>query len=107
MKYCTPFTSISTTYTNSAHEGTNNGMKSAAAPILPQHSLDRSASILNQNAVMKANANSIHSAKVVSTNALWSKLPTAQKLTHKGEGLVTAQWKLGHNYVCQRVGDKY
>ena len=28
------------TYTNSAHEGTNNGVKSAATPILPQHSLD-------------------------------------------------------------------
>jgi len=53
------------TYTNSAHEGTNNGVKSAAAPILPQHSLDRSASILNQNALIKANANSIQSAKVI------------------------------------------
>ena len=65
------------TYTNLAHEGTNNGVKSAAAPILPQHSLDRSASILNKNALIKANANSIQSAKVVSTNALWSNLPTA------------------------------
>ena len=95
------------TYTNSAHEGTNNGVKSAAAPILPQHSLDRSASILNQNALIKANANSIRSAKIVSTKALWSKLPTAQKLTHKGEGLVTAQWMLRKNYVCQRVGDTH
>lgn len=93
------------TYTNSAHEGTNNGVKSSAAPILPQHSLDRSASILNQNAQIKANANAIQSANVLSTKALWSKLPTAQKLTHKGEGLVTAQWKLRNNYVCQRVGD--
>ena len=96
------------TYKNSAQEGTNNGVKmSAAAPILPQHSLNRSALILNQNAVIEANANSIQLAKVVSTNALWSKLPTAQKLTHKGEGLVTVQWKLQNNYVCQRVGNTF
>ena len=28
------------TYTNSPHEGTNNGLKAGAAPIMPQHSLD-------------------------------------------------------------------
>lgn len=95
------------TYTNSAHEGTNNGLKAAAAPVLPQHSLDRSASILNNNALIKANANTIMSARVVSSNALWSKLPTSQKLTHKGEGLVTAQWELRDNYISQRVGDSY
>jgi hypothetical protein len=32
-------------------------LKSAVAPILPQPSLDRSASILNQKAWIKANAN--------------------------------------------------
>ena len=95
------------TYTNSAHEGTNNGLKSAAAPVLPQHTLDRSAAILNNNALMKANANSIHSATIVSSNSLWSKLPTSQKLTHKGEGLVIAQWKLRNGYISQRVGENY
>ncbi len=45
------------TYSNLAHEGTKNGLKSAVAPILPQPSLDRSASILNQKAWIKANAN--------------------------------------------------
>ena len=95
------------TYTNSAHEGTNNGLKSSAAPVLPQHSLDRAASILNTNALMNANASTIMSAKVVSSHALWSKLPTAQRLTHKGEGLVTAQWELRNNYVSQRVGQTY
>lgn len=93
------------TYTNSAHEGTNNGLKSSAAPVLPQHSLDRCASILNQNATMKANANSIRSAKVVSSKPLWSKLPTSRKLTHKGEGLVAAQWQLRNCYISERVGE--
>lgn len=82
------------TYTNSAHERTNNGMKASAATVLPQHSLDRSASILNHNAQIKAASNSILSATAVSSNALWSKLPTSQILTHKGEGHVTEQWKL-------------
>ena len=82
------------TSTNSGHEGTNNGLKTAAAPVLPQHSLDRSASIINQNAQIKAASNGILSATAVSTNVLWSRLPTSQKLTKKGEGLVIQQWEL-------------
>lgn len=93
------------TCTNSGHEGTNNGLKTAAAPVLPQHSLDRSASIMNQNAQIKAVSHGILSATALSTNVLWSKLPTSQKLTKKGEGLVIQQWELRSNYISQRVAE--
>jgi MULE transposase domain len=93
------------TYTNSGHEGTNNGLKAAAAPVLPQHSLDRSAAIINQNATIKASSNSILSATAVRSQPLWSKLPTSHQLTHKGEGLVTHQWKLRDGYLSQRVDE--
>ena len=88
------------------HEGTNNGLKTAAAPVLPQHSLDRSASIINQNAEIKAASHGILSATAVSTNVLWSNLPTSQKLTKKGEGFVIQQWNLRNNYISQRVTEK-
>ena len=87
------------TYTNSAHEGTNNGLKTSAAPVLPQHSLDTSAAILNHNAHIKATSTSIRTATSVSSKVLWSKLSTAQKLTQKGEGLVTEQWKMRNDYT--------
>jgi hypothetical protein len=58
------------TYTNCGHEGTNNGLKSSAAPVLPQHSLDRCASILNQNAAMKSITKRIDTAVTVSTRPL-------------------------------------
>jgi hypothetical protein len=95
------------TYTNSPHEGTNNGLKAGAAPVMPQHSLDRSASILNHNAHIKATSSSILSANAVSSKSLWSSLPTSQRLTHKGEGLVTQQWNMHNNYISQRVGEKH
>jgi hypothetical protein len=79
-------------------------LKTGAAPVLPQHSLDRSASILNHNAQIKAVSTQILSAKAVSSSALWSNLPTSQMLTHKGEGLVNQQWKLRHQYKSQRIG---
>lgn len=82
------------TYTNSSHEGTNNRLKTAAAPVIPQHSLDSSASILNQNAEIKSKYNDIQCATAVLSQNLWSPLPTANHLTHKGEGLVTEQWNL-------------
>jgi hypothetical protein len=37
------------TYTNCAHEGTNNGLKHCGAPVLPVHSISRSATILTEN----------------------------------------------------------
>ncbi|KAI2492022.1 hypothetical protein MHU86_22547 [Fragilaria crotonensis] len=95
------------TYTNSPHEGTNNGLKAGAAPVMPQHSLDRSASILNHNAQIKATSSSILSANAVSSKSLWSSLPTSQRLTHKGEGLVTQQWNLRNNYISQRVAEEH
>ncbi len=86
-------------------ERTNNGLKTAVAPVLPQHSLDCSASIINQNAQIKAALNGILFATAVSTNVLWSKLPTSQKLTKKGEGLVIRQWELWNNCIAQRVAE--
>jgi hypothetical protein len=80
------------TYTNSAHdEGTNNGLKASAARVLPQHSLDRSAAILNMNATINAKATASKSATNASTKCLWSNLPPGSKLTHKGESFVVAQ----------------
>jgi hypothetical protein len=66
------------TCTNAGHEGINKGLKAAVAPVLPQHSLDRSAAITHQNAAIKASLNSILSATALRSQPLWSKLPTSQ-----------------------------
>jgi hypothetical protein len=71
---------------------------------MPQHSLDRSASIINHKAQIKATSSWILSADAVSSKSLWLCLPTSQRITHKGEGLVMQQWNLLNNYMSQSVG---
>lgn len=83
----------------------NNGLKASAARVLPQHSLDRAAAILNMNATINAKAKAIKSANNASTKCLWSNLPSRNKLTQKGESLVVAQWLLRDNYICEQVGN--
>jgi hypothetical protein len=66
-------------------------LKAGAAPVMPQHSLDCSSSILNHNAQIKATSSLILSTNAVSSKSLWLCLPTSQRLTHKGEGLELQQ----------------
>jgi hypothetical protein len=47
------------THTNCGHEGTNNGMKHCATPVMPQNCLDRAVQTLHLNATMKAGNKSI------------------------------------------------
>jgi hypothetical protein len=44
------------THRNCGHEGTNNGMKHCATPVMPQSRLDRAVQSLHLNATMKAEA---------------------------------------------------
>jgi hypothetical protein len=72
-----------------------------------QHSLDRSASMLNHNAQIKATSDSKLSANAVSSKSLWPSLTTSQRLTHNGKGLVTQQWNLRNHFISLRIGDKH
>jgi hypothetical protein len=47
------------THTNCGHEGTNNGMKHCATPVIPQNRLDRAVQTLHLNATMKVGNKSI------------------------------------------------
>jgi hypothetical protein len=42
------------THTNCGHEGTNNGMKHCATPVMQKNRLDRAVQMLHLNAAMKA-----------------------------------------------------
>jgi hypothetical protein len=57
---------------NCGHEGTNNGMKHCAAPVMPQNCLDRAVQTLYLNATMKAGNKSIDVCRKSNSKKLWS-----------------------------------
>jgi hypothetical protein len=91
------------TIMNTAHEGTNNGIKYCAAPVLPTHTLAKSARTLSQNGKISARQRELDYARDIDSTKLWSQLPTSEHLTQMGEGLVVEQWKLHNDYESRRI----
>lgn len=89
-------------YTNSSHEGTNNGLKHSAAPVLPVMSLQRTTEVLTDNAAMKCLAQEKVAAKQATEHKLWSDLPTAGHLVTRAEALLHNEWDERHNYDLER-----
>jgi hypothetical protein len=89
---------------NTAHEGTNNGIKYCAAPVLPTYSLNKTAQVLSKNSSITARQRSIVVAQDLVSSKLWSDLPTSNHLTTLGEGLVVEQWKQRNEYESIRIG---
>jgi hypothetical protein len=88
-------------YSNSGHEGTNNGLKYNAAPVLPQHDLHTSGAILTDNAKIKAKGDAVDVSNEVSKTKLWSNLPSANYLTGMSVGLMEHEWKEADMYCCE------
>ena len=59
------------TNSNSAHEGTNRGMKSHAAPTNPQHTLEKATKVLSNQARLKALMLQGDLARKVNSKTLW------------------------------------
>jgi hypothetical protein len=93
------------TYTNSAHEGSNHGLKSGAAPVLPQYSLDRSAMVLSKNADIRTAVLDLAGSQDSTKHKLWSSLPSSAYLNKLGESLLTNEWALRHEYKSERVSE--
>jgi hypothetical protein len=101
------------TNSNSAHEGTNHGLKYHSVATNPQQSIGRCTSVLDLQAAHKAG----NIVRAIFNRGerieLYSNLPTTNDLTRLGHGLVTAQWKQRTNYkisgpknnawLCKRV----
>jgi SWIM zinc finger len=93
------------TNSNSAHEGTNHGIKSHSAAVKPQHTtLDATDRLCFQAQQNERKITSIVVARQSQTS-LHSNLPTASTLTELGNGLVEAQWNEKENYdICGPFG---
>jgi hypothetical protein len=91
------------TFVNSAHEGTNNGLKNSAAPVLPQYTIDQSASVLTKNASVNTLAKEIAAGQQSIRHKLWSDLPTSKHLNTLGESLIVKEWELHKAYGLERV----
>lgn len=86
------------TNSNSAHEGTNNGMKTHAAPVLPQHTLAKATQVISFQSRLKAAQIHMQITHKENSRKLWSNLPTANYLCDMGEALVGEEWKLRRLY---------
>ena len=93
------------TATNTAHEGTNNGIKYCAAPVLPSQSLGVAARTLSQNGKISEQARALRYGQANDSSKLWSDLPTSNYLTPLGEGLLVEQWGERREYESVRYGD--
>jgi hypothetical protein len=79
------------TTSNSAHEGTNRGMKSHAAPTNPQHTLDKAAKVLSHQAQLKMLLLQTDIACKVNATTLWSDQPGQGRLVDLAISLINNQ----------------
>ncbi len=91
------------THTNCGHEGTNNGMKHCATPVMPQNRLDRAVQTLHLNATMKAGNSSIHLCHKSNSKKSWSDSPTAKYVTDPCESMLQREWCLSSTWIPHRV----
>ena len=94
------------TITNSNHEGTNFGLKSHAASVLPSMSLTTSAMALTMQATLKAAELEQMSISDFSSNQHWSKLPTSGHLVTAAEGILNSRQQQVKYYKACRIGER-
>jgi hypothetical protein len=88
---------------NTAHEGTNNGLKSHGAAVLASHSVARAANTMNMQTTLKCQEVKISAAASLTKVVLWSKLPAKDDVTKLCLGLLEGQWQLRNNYTGFRL----
>jgi hypothetical protein len=91
------------THTNCGHEGTNNGMKHCATPIMPQNRLDRPVQTLHLNATMKAGNGSIDVCGKSNSKKSWSASPNSKYVTDPCESMLHTEWRLSSTWTPHRV----
>ena len=79
------------TNSNSAHEGTNRGMKSHAAPTNPQHTLEKAAKVLSHQARLKTLRLQTDISCKVNGTTLWSDQPGQCGLVELAISLINNQ----------------
>jgi hypothetical protein len=87
------------TNSNSAHEGTNKGMKYHSLPVKPTHSLVESTKILTHQSKLKSGDSKIRASQYDRSHSRWLSSPTADYLTRLGESLLQTQWEASKSYA--------
>jgi MULE transposase domain/SWIM zinc finger len=96
------------TNSNSAHEGTNHGMKSHSQPTNPQHTIVDATDVLCDQAARSERKMTWTVVRKIASKSLHSTLPTANTLTDLGNGLVEKQWQQAKNYnICGPNGHQW
>ena len=93
------------THTNCGQEGTNNGVKNCASPVMPQSRLDGSIKTLNLNAQIKAKNTSLMVCNKANRQKLWSDLPTSAHVTDPCESMLKMEWKRAADWISYRVSE--
>ena len=89
-------------HTNCGHEGTNNGVKNCASPVIPQNRLDGTIKTLNLNADVKAINTQIMGCQKATARKTWIDTPTSAHVTDPCESMLRTEWKAAANWVAYR-----
>jgi hypothetical protein len=89
---------------NSAHEGTNHGLKSNAAAVLPSHGPVAAAERMVHHAFTTTKEIEEEGYRTFRQNKQWSSLPTSAYLVQAAESILCQQTVRYQNYVVVRVG---
>ena len=74
-------------YNNCSHEGTNYGLKSHAAGVLPGHSIDNAGKRLTYQATLKYTELAKLAAREFISRELWSEMPSTENLCMRAQAL--------------------
>jgi hypothetical protein len=88
---------------NSAHEGTNHGMKANAAAVLPGHSPVAAAERMVVQSFVTVKQLEEESHRTFQQKKQWSTLPTAAHVVPIAESILVQQAERNRNYVAVRV----
>ena len=89
--------------TNSAHEGTNLGLKKHSAPVRANHKLDNAAKVLTLQATLKMSAIDSEAHDLCLKKKCWSDLPTSSHLVPIAESILLEQMQRLKFYTVTRV----
>ena len=89
---------------NSAHEGTNHGMKANAVAILPGHNPVTSAERMVIQAFLTVKKLEEETSRTLQQTKQWSVLPTAAHLVQVAESILQKQVDRFWRYVVRRIG---
>jgi hypothetical protein len=94
--------------TSSAHEGTNNGIKTHAAAVRPNQTMANAARNACLQSNMKGCQQEARSTFLCTSHNLWSTLPTANYIVTKAESILSRRFgKLADFQVTRVARDKF